>query len=151
MMIPSMTSLYVQAQTFLAQDGESIEDVFGRVDSPVGGQRLADPGTGLASIIVTGIQIAFFIGGLLLLGYLFYGAFLWITSNGEEDKLEKARGTLTQAIVGMILLVVALTIFLVVAGNILNIITITPGGFEFNLPTIRGEDPIPTPDPTTTP
>lgn len=135
--------------SLLAQ--QTIEDAFGRIEPPAGGQELNDPGTGISTLITTGIQIAFFIGGLLLLGYLFYGTFLWITSAGEEDKLQKARGTITQAIIGIILLIVALVIFVVVAGNILGIVQQDEAGnIYFDLPTIR-DDSGTTDSPTPTP
>ncbi|MFW5703618.1 MAG: hypothetical protein ACOCXQ_02185 [Patescibacteria group bacterium] len=122
----------------MAQD--QMEEIFGKVDSPVGGPELSDPGTGLTKIITTSIQIALFIGGLLLLIYLFYGAFLWITSGGEPEKTEKARNVLTQAIIGILLLVLSLTIFVVVAGDVLNIIRRDDkGDIYFDLPSIRDE------------
>jgi heme/copper-type cytochrome/quinol oxidase subunit 2 len=90
--------------------------------------------------MVTGIQLVFFVGGLLLLGYLLYGAFLWITSGGEEDKVAKARNTMMYAVIGIVLLVASLVIFVVVAGNILGIIQRDEeGNIIFDLPSVTNQ------------
>ncbi|MDP4127593.1 MAG: pilin [Bacillota bacterium] len=57
------------------------------------------------------------VGGLAIL-FIVYGGFLYVTSAGNQQRIELAKKTLTYAILGLIL--VALT------GLILNIIT---GGF----------------------
>lgn len=132
--------------TFLAQNppnqnntNNNIENVFGKVNAP-GPEALNNPGSGVSTLLVTGIQLAFFVGGILLLGYLFYGAFLWITSGGEEDKIAKARNTMTYAIIGIILLFVSLAIFVVVAGNILGIIKRDDAGnIIFDLPSVTNQ------------
>jgi hypothetical protein len=117
----------------------NIEDVFGKVNAP-GPEALSNPGSGLSTLMVTGIQLVFFVGGLLLLGYLLYGAFLWITSGGEEDKVAKARNTMMYAVIGIVLLVASLVIFVVVAGNILGIIQRDEeGNIIFDLPSVTNQ------------
>lgn len=117
----------------------NIENVFGKVNAP-GPEALSNPGTGLSTLLVTGIQLVFFVGGLLLLGYLLYGAFLWITSEGEEDKVAKARNTMMYAVIGIVLLVASLVIFVVVAGNILGIVQRdAEGNIIFDLPSVTNQ------------
>jgi len=114
-----------------------VQQLFGTIKAP--GPGLSDPGTGISQLIVGGIQLAFFVGALLLLGYLFYGAFLYITSSGEEEKTSVAQKTITFAILGIILMVVGLSIFAFVAGNILKIIQRDANGnIYFKLPTVGG-------------
>lgn len=122
--------------TLLAQANNQTQQIFGTVKPPVGG-NLADPGAGLSKLISTGIQIAIFIASFLLLGYLFYGAFLYITSAGDEEKAQTARNTITYAVIGIILLFVGLSVFVVVAGDMLKIIRRDKGGnIYFDLPTV---------------
>ncbi|MFH2118380.1 MAG: hypothetical protein ABII10_01440 [Candidatus Paceibacterota bacterium] len=45
------------------------------------------------------------LGAIAVLVFLIWGAFEWITSEGDKGKLEKARNRITQAIVGLIILV----------------------------------------------
>lgn len=116
------------------------QQLFGTIKPPIGGP--SDPGTGLSQLLVGGIRLALFFGGILLLGYLFYGAFLYISSGGDEEKVSAARKTMTYAIVGVVLLVVGLSIFSVVAGDVLGIIKRdAQGNIYFNLPTVGGTTP----------
>lgn len=114
---------------------DAMGGIFGTVKPP-GPQTLTDPGPGFSKLITTGIQIAFTVAGLMLLFYLFYGAFLYISSGGEEERVTKARNTMTYAIIGIILLVAGLSIFMIIAGNVLGIVKVQNGGIIFNLPTV---------------
>jgi hypothetical protein len=54
-------------------------------------------------------QILPLIGSLFLVLFL-WGGFLWLTSNGDETRVKKARGTLTNAVIGMAIIIGAYTI-----------------------------------------
>lgn len=128
--------IFPALQLFLADN--DLQEVFGNVEPPGGPNNLTDPAGGLSTLLTVGIQVGLLIGGLLLLGYFFYGAFLWITSGGESEKVEKARNTMTSAAVGIVLLVVGLSLFLVIGGTVLNIIKFDDnGGFYLELPSVR--------------
>jgi NADH:ubiquinone oxidoreductase subunit 6 (subunit J) len=45
------------------------------------------------------------IGAIIVLVFFIWGAIEWITSGGDKGKLENARNKITQAIVGLIILV----------------------------------------------
>lgn len=129
----SITHFFAQA---IPTPTSGINQIFGTV-APPGPRALTDPGTGFSKLLTSGIQLAIFVAGLLLLGYLMYGAFLYITSGGEEENTLKARNTMMYAVIGIIMLFIGLAIFGVVAGNILGIIKFGPGGgFIFDLPTV---------------
>lgn len=114
-----------------------VQQIFGTVKPP-GPQALTDPVTGISKLLTTAIQFGIFIGAILLLGYLLYGAFQYITSGGDEEKAGNARKTITYAIVGIILMVVGLAIFAVIAGDVLGIITRDKSGnIYFRLPTLQ--------------
>lgn len=59
--------------------------------------------------------------GIVLLGYMIYAGFLWMTSGGESDKAEQARTMITNAIIGLIIIVAAFAISTFVLGSLLNI------------------------------
>lgn len=63
-----------------------------------------------ADIITFLIRFAFVGAGVMALLYLLMGAFSWITSGGEKEKVEKARDKLQAAIVGVILVVVVVAL-----------------------------------------
>lgn len=127
-----------------------VNEVFGQISPPPGsaGLNQVEPAVGLSNLIIVGIQLVFFGAGIALLIYLFWGAFDWVSSGGEKENLEKARNKLTHAITGIFMLVIALTLFAVITGNILGIVDFSGGGFQFRLPTLNNiiPDGPPVPD-----
>jgi len=112
--------------------------LFGGISPPaamnVGG---ADPVQGLGKFIGFGIQMFILVAGMFLLLYLLWGAFDWIISGGEKERITKAQHKITNALIGMLLIFVVLTIFNLLAGNILGIVEPNgSGGFNLKLPTL---------------
>jgi len=72
--------------------------------------------------IGAGIQyytaLLFFVIGLLAFFYLLYGAFTYMTAFGEEAKAEQAKKIITQAIIGLVLAVLATTIVSIVQSTL---------------------------------
>lgn len=64
----------------------------------------------LAQILTFIIRAFFVIAGLIALFYLLLGALEWVTSGGEEEKVEASRKKITAAIIGVILIVVVLAV-----------------------------------------
>lgn len=117
---------------------QAIDDLFGGISPPpamnVGGN---DPVQGFGKLIGFGIQMFILVAGLFLLLYLLWGAFDWIASGGEKEKIAKAQSKITNAVIGIVLVFVVLVVFNLLAGNILGIIVpIEGGGFEIKLPTL---------------
>ncbi len=63
--------------------------------------------TSTGRIISTGLQIIFIFAGLAVLVFLVWGAFDWITSGGDKEKISAARRKITNAIIGLFLLSLA--------------------------------------------
>lgn len=53
------------------------------------------------------LKLVMTIGGLLTFAFFIIGAFYYITSGGEKDKIDKAQKTLTNAIIGLVILAVS--------------------------------------------
>jgi hypothetical protein len=68
-------------------------------------------GGGLGNFTATVLSGLFIVAALLVFFYLIWGAFDWITSDGEKGKTEKARGKITGAIIGLLVLASTLAIF----------------------------------------
>lgn len=122
---------------FLAD--KTIDDLFGGISPPaamnVGGG--GSPAEGLGKLIGFGIQMFLLVAGMFLLLYLLWGAFDWIASGGEKEKISKARSKITNAVIGIVLVFVVLTVFNLLAGNILGIVEPNgSGGFNLKLPTL---------------
>jgi hypothetical protein len=79
-----------------------------------------NPGTDPRIIITNAITIVFVVAILLVLAYLIFGAFKWITSGGDKDAIKGARGMIVNALIGLAVLALAFVIARVV-GAILGI------------------------------
>lgn len=60
--------------------------------------------TNLASVVSNAIPFIFPIAGVLLLFYLVWGGFDYLTSMGDAKKAEAAKGKLTNAIIGFLII-----------------------------------------------
>ena len=84
-------------------------------EDPIFGKVVPPPGTpsgnnGLGEFLSLGIRIFFIVAGLTTTIYLLRGAFAWITSGGDKEKLQKAQAILRNAIVGLLVIFLILTI-----------------------------------------
>ena len=62
------------------------------------------PAIGLAII-----DILLHIGGLIALAFIMYGAFLYVTSNGDPERVTGAKNTILNAIIGLVIVLLAIT------------------------------------------
>jgi len=116
-----------------------INDVIGTIEAPVNNDLYkGDVNASLGKLISTGIQFFFFVAGVAALIYLLWGAFDWIISNGEKEKLLKAQNKIQSAVIGLVLIVVVLVVFNVIMGTVLGGQFGIGEGFTFSLPSIGG-------------
>lgn len=110
-----------------------MDDIIGKITPPP--IFNGDPGSALGSLIGKSIRIALLVAGFLVLVFMLWGAFEWVTSGGDKEKLARAQSRITQAVVGLLMIFVALVIFGLLVGDILGIIKKQPdGGWSFELP-----------------
>jgi len=88
----------------------------------------------IAELIGRILNLAFMIGGAVLLAMLIVGGIQWMTAGGDKQAVSSAQGRLTSAIIGFIILASAFAIINFI-GNILNI--------EFLQPPLRITWPTP--------
>jgi len=62
-----------------------------------------DPRTIAARVI----NIVMLVLGVLAVGLIIYGGFIWMTSNGAEDKIEKAKKILKNSVIGLVIILSA--------------------------------------------
>lgn len=115
---------------YLAQ--ASVTSIVGQINAPTGiPSQVGDIGMVIGLLI----NIFLIVAGFFLLIYLMSGAFDWIISGGEKEKISKAQSKITNAVIGMILVVVMLSLWNVLAGQVLHITTIDKNGnISFPLP-----------------
>ena len=91
--------------------------------------------TAPTTILSQALNIAYIVAAVLVLFFLVLGAFNWITSGGDKEKIAGARKTIVNALIGLAILALSVVI-VVVVGRILNI-DITK---NFTIKNLQGED-----------
>lgn len=69
------------------------------------------------------INIALGFIGILLLVYLLYGGFLWMTSGGSDEGVKKAQTMIKNAVVGLLIVIAAFAISNFVLESLINVTT----------------------------
>ncbi|MFA6493386.1 MAG: pilin [Patescibacteria group bacterium] len=72
--------------------------------SPISGNR------GLKDIIASVVTTVLWFAGMLAVVYLIYGGILYITAGGDAEKATKGRTALVNAIIGIVIILLALVI-----------------------------------------
>ncbi len=85
------------------------DEIFGKISPPIQGLG-GEPETIIGVAAAAGLKIFFVAAGITALIFLLRGSINWISSGGDKEKLDKARKTLTNAVVGLLI------IFAVLAG-----------------------------------
>ncbi len=70
----------------------------------------ATDATSLAELVGSIIKVVLSISGVILFALFFYAGFLWMTARGDESAIEKAKGIIQSAIIGLIIAVSAFSI-----------------------------------------
>ena len=87
----------------------------------VGGSRVSDIPiyTGpLETLVSNIINIVLVVVGLLAVLYLIWGGVTYVTAGGDAEKAGKGRTTITNAIIGIVIIAASLAIYNYVIGNL---------------------------------
>lgn len=74
----------------------------------------------LADVLGFVIKTFFIIAGLAALLFLILGAFTWITSGGDKEKVSKAQEKIQAAVVGLIILVAVVAVIMTIEQVVFN-------------------------------
>lgn len=69
-------------------------------------------------IVLNGIDIALRLVGYIAVGYIIYGGFSMITANGSPDSVAKARKTILNAVIGLVISIGSVAIVNLIMGII---------------------------------
>lgn len=89
---------------------EVTEDQFHHCVVKVG---ISTGGSGFNNLLLIGLAIVdglLRIGGIVAVGFVIYGGFQYMTSQGEPDKTTNARHTITNALIGLFIALFAIPI-----------------------------------------
>ncbi|MDO8610017.1 MAG: hypothetical protein Q7R95_05685 [bacterium] len=117
---------------------QKIDDIIGQISPPVQNSLTnGDPIAALGKIVSVGVSLFLTTAGLFLLIYLLWGGLDWIISGGEKEKITKAQNKIMNAVIGIVLVFVILTVFGIVSGDILGIVENTKDGWRFKINTFK--------------
>jgi hypothetical protein len=102
---------------FFALVSTALAQVPVQINPPAAG---INPATGVGTVLTNILTIIFVVATLAVLVMLIIGAFNWITSGGDKEKVGAAQKRITQALAGFVVLALAFLIVTVV-GRIINI------------------------------
>ena len=77
--------------------------------------------TDLPTIVGRLINAALSLLGVILLAYILYGGFLWMTAGGEEKGVLAAKSYIKNAVIGLVIIVSAYAISTFVLGSLVNV------------------------------
>lgn len=80
------------------------------LDPILGGSEDAAGDLAIANLMARLFQTIVMVGGLALLLYMAWGGFAWITAGDDKGKVEAAKGRITNAIIGMAVLVATIAV-----------------------------------------
>lgn len=86
----------------------------GAIDNDLPGASTAAPNVGFGGLVAQVLNIALVIGVVAVFYFFILGGIEWITAGGESAKIQKARDKITQAVIGLVVLVsiVAIMMFI---------------------------------------
>lgn len=111
-------SLFVAGSISHAVTTFSIESIGGQVGLP---------GGDLKQILINIIRWVLGIVTLAAVGYMIYGGILWMTSTGNEQRIEKAKQVILQAAIGLVIILLAWAIVFFVVRTFTNVTTNSSG------------------------
>ncbi len=115
--LPSGSGLSPQVAVVLAEDGTTPSKIdvtgplgkFGET-SGMGKKEEASAQNKLIETIAKLIQAALGLLGIILVVLVIYAGFLWMTAQGNEEQVSKAKKMLTNAVIGMVIIMAAYAI-----------------------------------------
>lgn len=96
--------------------GELIKDTATKT-SDAAGFKGAKP---LPELVGSFIQQAMGLLGIILVVLVIYAGFLWMTAQGSDEKIKKAKGIITSAVIGLVLIFAAYAITGFVVDALIN-------------------------------
>lgn len=72
----------------------------------------------LGLVMLAIVEILLRVGAIVAVGYVIYGGFMYLTSQGEPDKAKNAQQTITNAVIGLIIALLATGIVAFIGGQL---------------------------------
>jgi hypothetical protein len=69
-------------------------------------------------ILLAIVEILLRVGAIIAVGYIIYAGFMYMTSQGEPDKAKNAQQTITNAVVGLVIALLATGVVAFIGGQL---------------------------------
>ena len=76
--------------------------------------------TSVAGFIIQIIKIMLFFSGIIAVGFIIVGGYMYMTSAGSEEQAEKGQKTLTNALIGVVITILSYVIVNVISNLVLQ-------------------------------
>jgi len=93
--------------------GDAVNNV-GKAGEAAGYLPDVTPLTIISAVISTVVSLL----GVIFVGLIIYGGFIWMTARGNEERVTKAKDLMTAAVIGLIIVLAAYAISYFVVSNI---------------------------------
>lgn len=104
------------------------------------GENITSAGKTLTDIFSNTLGVFTIVGGLMFILYFVLGGISWISSGGEQDKVEKAKKQMTNGVIGLIIVVTAYGIIFIVSA-VLGFDILNPAEYITNVLKPQGATP----------
>ncbi|MDO8638582.1 MAG: pilin [Candidatus Daviesbacteria bacterium] len=92
----------------------TLENVIGQFEPPEAVKNLGPGAEGINNLINKVVQLIYALAGIIFVFMIIISGLQWILSGGEKEAVAKARGRLTWAIIGIVVLALAFVIMRVI-------------------------------------
>lgn len=124
--IAVLTNLAIWPQFILAQENQADPALLRLTDvTQDTGLYTSTPATP-SIIIMRGIQIALGFVGLIFFLQILFSGFQWMTSAANPEKIKKAKQRLSNAVIGLVIILAAYLITMAISGILLQTTGLTP-------------------------
>ncbi len=73
---------------------------------------------GLADVVARVIKVFLGMLGIIFIALLVYAGYMWLTAQGDEEKVKKAKETIQRAVIGLVIVTAAYAITYFVFANL---------------------------------
>ena len=88
----------------------------------IGGQ-LGLPETDFKQVVIQAIKLVLGLMTLVAIVLVVYGGFVWLTSQGDEGKIEQAKGIISAALIGLVVILLSWALVIFTTRTATNVIT----------------------------
>lgn len=75
----------------------------GNVNNPATGEKFGEANVGIEKLVSNLIGVGTIVAGIILVGYFIFGAVQWSAAGGDKAQIDTAKKTITNAVIGMVL------------------------------------------------